>query len=282
MIRLLLLALALAPASASAMWPPNAPAPKPADPAPPPPVLEKVEIVERLDAQVPLDAEFTGPAGERVRLGDLLGEGRPIVLAPVYYECPMLCGLVLGGMATGLRETGFEPGKEFDAITLSFDPRETSRLAAQRQRTYVSRAGFPGKEAHWPFLTGTEAEIRRVTDAVGFHYAWDEQTKQYAHAAALVVLTPDGRVSRYLYGVDFPARDLRLAIVEAADGRVGTSFDRILLTCFRYDPASRRYMPYVMGFIRLGSLAVLGALAVTLGVFWRREWKGRGGKGGAR
>jgi protein SCO1/2 len=272
-----LAALALA-APARAMFPPNAPKPRPADPPAQPAVLEKVEIVERLDARLPLAAGFTAPDGRPVALGDLLAPSRPAVLALVYYDCPMLCGLVLGGLATSMRQTGLELGKDFDAITLSFDPRETSRLAAERQRTYLSRAGFPGKEAHWPFLTGGEPEIRAVADAVGFRYAWDEESKQFAHAAAVLVLTPDGRVSRYLYGIDYPARDLRLALVEAAEGRVGTSFDRLMLTCFRYDPASRRYAPYVLGFIKLGSLAVFGALAATLGVFWRREWKARKGR----
>jgi protein SCO1/2 len=271
------LAVALAPAApARAMWPPNAPQAQ-AGEVPPPPALQQVEIVEDLGAQVPLGAGFTGADGAAVALRDVAARGRPTILALVYYECPMLCGLVLGGLAKAMRETGLELGRDFDALTISFDPRETSRLAAQRQRTYVMKAGAPGKEPHWPFLTGSEPEIRRVADAVGFRYAWDEETKQYAHAAALVVLTPDGRVSRYLYGIDYPARDLRLALVEAADGRVGTSFDRLLLTCYRYDPVSRRYQPYVRGFIRVASLAVLGALAITLGVFWRREWKGRKG-----
>ena len=267
-------------APARAMFPPNAPKSKPADSTPQPSVLDNVRIVEKLGEAVPLDAAFTGPDGKLVRLRDAAGRGRPVVLALVYYECPMLCGLVLGGLATSMRQAGLELGKDYDAVTLSFDPRETSRLAAERQRTYVQKAGMSGKEPYWTFLTGTEPEIRKVTQAVGFEYAYDEESKQYAHAAALVLLTPDGKVSRYLYGIDYPARDLRLGLVEAGEGRVGTSFDKLLLTCFRYDPASRRYQPYVIGFIKLGSLAVLGALAATLGVFWRREWKAR--KGSAR
>ena len=274
-----LLGLALA-LPARAMFPPNAPKPKPADPAPVPSVLSEVEIVERLGQKVPADGAFTGPDGKPLRLADLLGRGRPVLLTLVYYDCPMLCGLVLGGVARGMAGTGLALGEDFDAVTVSFDPRETSRLARDRQRTYISKAGFPGKEPHWPFLTGQEPEIRALADAVGFKYAYDAESKQYAHAAAIMLLTPDGRVSRYLYGIDYPPRDLRLGLVEAAEGRVGTSFDKLLLTCFRYDPASRRYQPYVLGFIKLGSLAVFGALATTLGVFWRREWKAR--KGTAR
>ena len=241
-----------------------------------PPALQDVEIVEKLGERVPMDLAFTAQDGRAVRLRDLLGQ-RPAVLSLVYFDCPMLCGLVLTGAARGMRETGLELGRDFDALTVSFDPKDTTKVAAERQRGYLQAFGKPEAKAAWTFLTGADPEIKALTEAVGFKYAYDPQTKQFAHAAGLVVLTPDGRVSRYLYGIEFPARDLRLALVEAGEGRVGTSFDRLLLTCFRYDPASRRYQPYVIGFIKLGSLAVLGALATTLGVFWRREWKARNG-----
>lgn len=236
-----------------------------------PAALDGVKVVERLGEQVPADATFTGPDGKPVRLGDLLGRGRPVVVSLVYYSCPMLCGLVLGGLARGLREMGLELGRDYQAITISFDPRDTSRLAAERQRGYLQALGKPGGAADWPFATGEEPEIRRVADAVGFHYVYDEQARQYAHAAAIFVLTSQGKVSRYLYGVEFPARDLRLAVVEAGEGRVGTSFDKLLLTCYRYDPASRKYQPYVLGFVRAAALAVLGGLAAILAVLWRRE-----------
>lgn len=238
-----------------------------------PPALEGVEIQERLGERVPLDAAFTGADGKPVKLRERLGQGRPVVLALVYYNCPMLCGLVLGGLARGMREMGLELGKDYDALTVSFDPRENSKLAAERQRGYLQATGRPDGAAHWDFLTGQEPEIKALADAVGFKYAFDAQTQQYAHAAAIMVLTPDGRVSRYLYGVEYPARDMRLAVVEAGEGRVGTSFDKLLLTCFRYDAASRRYEPYVVGFIRIAALAVLGGLAVTLAIYWRREVK---------
>ena len=255
------------------MFPPNAPRPKPADAADQPAAVAAASIVEKLGEQAPKDAGFTGADGKRVTVGDVLARGKPVVLALVYYECPMLCGLVLGGLAKSMRETGFELGKDYEALTVSFDPRESTRLAAERQRTYLMKANATAKEAHWQFTTGQEPEIRALADAVGFRYAWDDETKQFAHAAAIILLTPEGRVSRYLYGIDYPARDLRLGLVEAAQGRVGTSFDKLMLTCFRYDPASRRYAPYVAGFIKVAGLAVLGALALTLGAFWRREWK---------
>jgi protein SCO1/2 len=246
-----------------------------------PAALQNVDIEEKLGAKLPLGARFTNQDGAPVRFGELLPGKRPLLVALVYYNCPMLCGLVLTGMARGMRETGLELGKDFDAVTLSFDPRDTTKLAAERQRGYLQAFGKPEAKRAWTFLTGQEADIRSVADAVGFRYAYDERTKQYAHAAALFVLTPDGRVSRYLYGIEFPARDVRLALVEAGEGRVGTSFDRLLLTCYRYDPATRRYEPYALGFMRIAMLGVLGGLAVMLGVFWRRELRGKGGRPGA-
>jgi protein SCO1/2 len=232
-----------------------------------------VGIAERLGERVPPDATFTGSDGKPVRLGEILGRGKPVVVSLVYYSCPMLCGLVLGGVSRAMRQVGLELGKDYQALTISFDPRDTSQLALERQHGYLQAAGKPGAAQAWPFVTGEEPEIDKVARAVGFNYAYDPATKQYAHAAAIFVLTPEGKVSRYLYGVEFPARDLRLALVEAGEGRVGTSFDRLLLTCYRYDASSRRYEPYVVGFIRIAALAVLGGLAVTLGVFWRREVK---------
>lgn len=249
-----------------------------------PPALQDVEIVEKLGAALPAGASFTAEDGTPVRLGDLVRRReRPTVISLVYYSCPMLCGLVLTGLARGMKETGLVLGKDYDAVTVSFDPRDTTKAAGERQRVMLQSVGRPDAAASWRFLTGSEPEIRAVTEAVGFKYAYDEKTKQYAHAAAIVVATPDGRVSRYLYGVEFPAKDLRLALVEASQGRVGTSFDRLLLTCYRYDPASRRYEPYALGFVRVAMLGVLGGLAVMLGVFWRRELKrGHGSKDGTR
>jgi len=266
-----LLLAALAPAAAALPFKQKAHAPGPAQDLPP--GVEGVEITERLGDKVPLDATFTGPDGQPVKLASLFGDGKPVVVALVYYNCPMLCGLVLSGMARGMRETGLTLGQDYRAVAISFDPRESSRLAAERQRGYTQSLGKPEAAAAWPFLTGEEPEIQKVTRALGFRYAFDEKTQQYAHAAAIFVLGPDGKISRYLYGVEFPGRDLRLALVEAGEGRVGTSLDKILLTCFRYDAQSRRYEPYVLGFVRIAALAVLGGLAVTLAVFWRREVK---------
>ena len=240
-----------------------------------PAALQNVGIEERLGARLPLDARFTSQDGVPVRLGDLLSGKRPTILSLVYFNCPMLCGLVLTGAARGMRETGLELGKDFDAVTLSFDPRDSTKVAAERQRGYLQAFGRPEARRAWTFLTGQEPDIRAVAQAVGFKYAYDERTKQFAHPAALFVLTPDGRVSRYLYGIEYPARDVRLALVEAGQGRVGTSFDRLLLTCYRYDPASRRYEPYALGFVRIAMTGVLGGVGLMLALLWRRELKGR-------
>ncbi len=240
-----------------------------------PAALQDVGIDERLGAQLPLGARFVAQDGRAVALGDLLGHGRPVLLSLVYFNCPMLCGLILTGEARAMRETGLRLGKDFDAVTLSFDPTDTPRVAAERQRGYLQAFGDPGADAGWTFLTGQPPDIRAVADAAGFRYAYDEASRQYAHPAAIFVLTPEGKVSRYLYGVEFPSKDVRLALVEASQGRVGTSFDRLLLTCFRYDPASRRYEPYVLGVVRVAMLGVLGGLGVMLGVLWRRDLRGK-------
>lgn len=243
-----------------------------------PEILKAVEIVEQLGGQVPLQATFRDQTGRAVALGELLGGDKPVVMALVYYECPMLCGLVMGGLSRGMRQTGLELGKDFRALSVSFDPREKPGLALVRQTTYLQGMGRPEATGAWPFLTGEEPQIRKVTEAIGFKYAYDQATKQYAHAAAIVVLSPGGKVSRYLYGVEYPGRDLRLALVEAGQGRVGTSFDKFLLTCYRYDPAARRYVPYALGFVRTGAVVVAVALAGVLAFYWRREAR----KGGVK
>jgi protein SCO1 len=239
-----------------------------------PPALQGVEVVEQLDAQVPAGAAFVDQDGRPLELQWLLGGGKPVVMALVYYECPMLCGLILGGLSRSMKESGLDLGKDFRAVTISFDPREKPGQALVRQKAYLQALDKTDAKGEWPFLTGAEPYIRAVADAVGFHYRYDEETKQYAHPAAIYVLKPGGKVSRYLYGVEFPARDLRLALVEAGQGKVGTSFDRFLLTCYRYDPAARKYVPYAMGLVRAGAVLVFLGLAGTLAFFWRREAKG--------
>ncbi len=236
-----------------------------------PRAVEGVGVEERLGEAVPPDLAFTDASGAPVRLSRYLDGRRPVVLGLVYYQCPMLCSLVTAGVGRAMRQSGLELGRDFRAVTVSFDPSEKPALAAERQRGYLMALGRPDATADWAFLTGEEGPIRALARSVGFHYRYDQATRQWAHPAVVVVLSPDGRVSRYLYGIDFPARSLRLALVEAARGKVGTSLDRLLLTCYRYDPTGRRYVPYALGLVRLGGLVVLAGLGGLLATLWRRE-----------
>lgn len=238
----------------------------------PPAILEEVGVEERLGNKVPLELTFTDWSGRPFRLGDAFGGHKPVVLTLVYYDCPMLCGLVLSGMAKTMRENGLALGKDYAALTVSFDPEEKPAQAAERRRGYLQSLGKDDQSRDWPFLVGSEQASRQLADAVGFRYQRDPASKEWAHVAAIFVLTPDGTVSRYLYGIEYPPKDFRLAVVEAADGKVGTSFDKFLLTCYRYDPASRKYEPYAWGFVRAGGLAVLLALSGLIGgLVWRER-----------
>ncbi len=245
--------------------------PPPADVKPV--ALDDVRIEERLGASLPLDEVLEDGAGKPFPLRAAFDGRRPVVLALVYYDCPMLCGLVLSGMAKAMRENGLELGKDYQAVTISFDPDEKPIQAAERRRGYLQSMGRTEAGGDWPFLVGRGEATRRIADAAGFFYKRDPVSGEWAHMAAIFVLTPDGRVSRYLYGIDYPPKDLRLALVEAGGGKVGTSFDRLLLTCYRYDPASRKYEPYALGIVRAGgalTLLVLGAVIVRLVLRERR------------
>jgi len=249
-----------------------------AGPAPtdvPQAVLQDVGIEERLGSQVPLDTEFVDGEGRPYRLRAAFDGTKPVVLALVYYDCPMLCGLILSGMARAMRESGLELGRDFAAVTISFDPQEKPAQAAERRRGYLQSLGASDASGAWPFLVGTGAASKAVADAVGFRYALDPATGEWAHIAGIFVLTPDGRVSRYLYGVEYSKKEFRLAVVEAAGGKVGTSFDRFLLTCYRYDPSTRKYEPYAWGFVRAGAVVVLVALTGLIGGLVWRERRGR-------
>jgi protein SCO1/2 len=238
----------------------------------PPAALRDVGVEERLGNRLPLDVELVDGKGRPLALASLFDGERPVLLALVYYDCPMLCGLILSGMAKAMRENGLVLGEDYRAITVSFDPEEKPAQGEERRRGYLQSMGRSDAGDDWPFTVGTGAASRALADAVGFRYAMDPATGEWAHAAAVFVLTPDGRVSRYLYGIEYPPKDLRLALVEAAGGKVGTSFDRLLLTCYRYDPASRKYQPYALGIMRAGGLVVLVALAGLIGgLVWRER-----------
>ena len=214
---------------------------------------------------------FVSSGGEEVALSHFFNGEQPVVLILAYYQCPMLCNLVISGTVNALRGSGLKLGRDYRALTVSIDPTETSELAATRRAGHLQALGVAANDPGWEFLTGAEAQIRALAASVGFGYAYDEPTKQYAHAAVVVVLTPKGSISRYLYGIEFSPRDMKLALVEAASGKAGTSLDRILLRCFKYNPALRKYDIYVWGILKGGALLVFGMLAALLAVLWRRE-----------
>ena len=237
-------------------------------------VLKQVGIDQRLNEQVPLDLRFRDEAGREVQLAEYFAKGKPVVLTLVYYECPMLCNQVLNGAVGAFQALPFTAGKEFEVVTVSFDDREGPELAARKKETYLRRYKREGSEAGWHFLTGDKASIEALARAVGFRYVWDEQSKQFAHASALMVATPTGRLSHYFYGIDYAPKDLRLALVEASEGKVGSPVDALLLYCYHYDPASGRFAP-VMGVLRVaGVLTVAGVVALLL--YLRRKTRQKG------
>ena len=235
-----------------------------------PGILSKIAIDQRIGHTLPLDAAFVDDHGRNVRLGDYFGR-RPVVLALVYYECPMLCTQVLNGLVSSLGTLNLTVGKEFDVVAISFNPKEGPGLASQKKANYVERYGRPESADGWHFLTGEQGSIDRLSRAAGFRFAWDEATQQFAHPAGVVVLTPDGRLARYVFGIEYGGRDLRFAIVEASNGRLGSIVDTILLYCYHYDPMTGRYGLVVMRAIRLAGAATILALGTFIFVMVRRE-----------
>jgi protein SCO1/2 len=240
-----------------------------------PPSLRDVRFDQKLDAQVPLDLEFMDETGRPIRLEGYFGS-KPIILVLAYYRCPMLCTQVLNGLVQALMDNTFDIGNQFNVVTVSFDPRETPAMAAAKKKTYVERYGRPGAAAGWHFLTGREDAIQRLTDAVGFRYTYDAPHDQFAHASGIMVLTPKGKIARYFYDINYSPRDLRLGLVEAAENKIGSPVDQILLYCFHYDPAEGKYGAVIMNFVRLGGILTILALVTFLAVMWRQErWKAR-------
>jgi protein SCO1/2 len=235
-----------------------------------PPQLRTVGYDQRLGAQVPLDTQFVDEHGKAVRIGDYF-HGKPVILVMAYYKCPMLCTLVLNGLVQGMIDMSLDAGKDFEVLTVSFDPHETPDLATAKKETYLSHYGRPGASDGWHFLTGKEPSIRRLASAIGFRYHFDPESGQYAHAAGITVVTPEGKLARYLLDLKYPGRDLRLALVEASEGRIGSPVDQALLFCFHYDPTNGRYGVAVMNFVRLGGvLSMIGVCAFVV-VQLRRE-----------
>ena len=235
-----------------------------------PPRLENVGIEQHLDAQIPPDLAFRDETGKPVKLGDYFGR-KPLILNLVYYNCTMLCGEALAGLASAMRLIKFDVGNEFDVVTVSFDPRETPDIAAAKKLDYVKRYGRANAAAGWHFLTGQSTSINALTKAVGFQYQYDAKSNQFAHATAIMVLTPQGRISRYFYGVDFPPKDLRMGLVEASQGKIGNAVDAVLLYCYHYDPETGKYGAMVGNILRLAAAATILLLGGLIFILWRLD-----------
>lgn len=236
-------------------------------------VIQEVKFEQRIGNSLPLEATFRDEAGETVQLARYFGK-KPVVLALVYYECPMLCTFILNGLVKSLKPLTFEPGREFEIVVVSFNPRETPQLAAQKKQAYLEEYKRVNTWAGWHFLTGDEANIRKLTDAAGFHYIYDEAEKQYAHASGIMVVKPDGKLFRYFYGIEYAPRDLKLALMEASTEKIGTPVDQMLLFCFHYDPQTGKYGVLITRIIRAAGTATVVAVGLLLFVMFRRERRG--------
>ena len=236
----------------------------------PPPILRQVSIAQRLNEPIPPEIIFRDEDGKAVHLGNYFGK-KPIVLSLVYFDCPALCTGVLNGELRTMKAISLDLGKDFDAITVSFEPKDKPALAMAKRDVYAGQYGRPGATRNWHFLTGEQASIDALTQAAGFHYAYDSASRQYAHAAAILVLTPHGRIARYFYGVTYPPRDFRLGLVEASEGKIGTPTDHALLYCYQYDPMTGKYGLIVMNVVRAAGLLTVLVLGIFMFVMFRRE-----------
>jgi len=240
--------------------------------APLPKALENVGVTQKLGESIPLNLMFRDETGQPVALAHYFQDHKPVLLTMVYYECPMLCSEILNGLVRTLRILPLSAGKDFNIVTVSFNPAETSKLAAQKKLSYIDKYHRAGADQGWAFLTGDESSIKALTEAVGFRYTWDAQIKQFAHASAIMILTPQGKLSRYFYGVEYPSQDVRLSLVEASNGKIGTFIDQLTLYCFHYDPATGRYGLVIMRALQILSVVTLLALALLIGtLLWREK-----------
>lgn len=239
------------------------------------PALRGIDVVEHPGDSIPRDIILTNDAGETVTLGDYFDGDRPALLVLAYYTCPMLCNLILNGLTAGAGQLSILPGKDYRILVVSIDPTETFDLAAAKKQNYLGQFGRPETAAGWTFFVAAEDQSRRLADAIGFKYYYDEDLKQYAHAALVTVVTGSGVISRYLYGIEFKSRDLKFALMEASEGAIGSTFDRILLYCYHYDPDAGGYTVLAANVMKLGGAVTLFLLAGLLGFFWIREIRRR-------
>jgi protein SCO1/2 len=235
-----------------------------------PEILRKIGLDQRLNAQIPLYLSFRDTTGKAVQLGDYL-QDKPVILTLAYFDCPNLCPLVLDGLVKAMRALQLALGKDFDVITISIDPRDTPELATEAKQGYLKRYGSSHAAAGWHFLTGEQDAITRLAQTVGFRYTHAQEQEQYAHASGIMVLTPQGRVARYFYGVEFPPRDLRLGLIEASHNTIGSPVDQLILRCYRYDPMTGQYSFIILPSIRIAGLLTVGCLAMFMGAMIRRD-----------
>ena len=239
-----------------------------------PSALKSVGIEQKLGSQLPLGTEFRDETGKIVKLGDYF-QGRPVIVAFVYYECPMLCNQVLNGLTGSLKGMTFDAGKEFDVVAISFDAREYDKpdLAGNKKASYMECYGRPGTEKGWHFLTGTRESIDRATSAAGFTFEWDEKSDQFAHAAGVMIANPDGKLSRYFYGIDYSPKDLKFGIMESAENKVGNAAEQLLLYCYHYDPSTGKYGLAILNVMRIAGIFTLMGMGAMALVFWRKNKK---------
>jgi protein SCO1/2 len=267
----LAVALVIAAATCTPAFAQYAEGPKRSEPVNAKPgLLARIGIDQKIGQQLPLDLTFRDEDGRDVKLGQFFGS-RPVVLALAYYDCPMLCTQVLNGMTGALKTLSFDAGKDFDVVVVSIDPKDNFRLAANKKASYLERYGRPQTAGGWHFLTGTEASIAPLAEAIGFRYAYDANIKQYAHGAAIYIATPKGVVARYLLGIDFAPRDIRLALVEASNNQLGSVTDKVLLLCYHYDPSVGKYGVAILNAVRVGFIATVTGFLAFLFVSLRRE-----------
>jgi protein SCO1 len=235
------------------------------------PELRKIDVVEHLGESIPLSLTFTNDAGEKVQLGNYFHQGRPVILVLAYYTCPMLCTMVLNGVSDAVKQLNWLPGKEFQILTVSIDPSETPELAAGKKARYLDNLGKKGIENGWRFFVGAEDQSKALAEAIGFKYYYDTEQKMYAHPAVVTILTEEGKISRYLYGIEFKSQDMKLALLEASQGKIGNSIDRLILYCYHYDANAKGYVAMAGRIMRIGGALTLIVLAVVIGTLWGRE-----------
>lgn len=236
-----------------------------------PPELRDVGIVEKLGDKLPLDVEFINESGETVTLADYLAAGKPLIITPIYYECPMLCNLIINGLTDGLKELGWQVGDQFEVLTFSIDPDENYELAASKKASYIRLLGKPEAAAGWHFLTTDQANIDRMTDALGFSFKWSDQAQEFMHGSSIIFVSPNGTITRYLYGIEYTPLSLRNALFDAAEGKIGTVMDRVMLFCYTYDPNSRSYVANAINIMKIGGVLTLSFLSIFLGFLWFRN-----------